>query len=61
MGGKEDFNGFFVMSGELLFKCQRTEMQHRLKGEKGSAGSREAPRGKWDKIEEVKISTGVNL
>lgn len=38
-------------------------MQHGLKGEKGYAGSKEAQRGKWkwDKIEEVKLSTGANL
>lgn len=32
-----------------------------LRGQKGNAGSKEAQRGKWHKIEEVKISTGVNL
>lgn len=32
MGEKEAFNAFYVVSGELLFKCQCTEMQHGLKG-----------------------------
>lgn len=38
-------------------------MQHGLKGGEDYAGSKESQRGKWkwDKIEEMKLSTGVNL